>query len=91
MTYTLTAAGPVTIEAILPGVPGMRMFRAACVPNMMSLAHSALGSPPGGTVAGEPCTLTIKQHDRYSTHPCSHLLMVQLCSSFGHAASFCWC
>ena len=64
VTYTLTTAGPVTIEAILPGVPGMRSFRAACAPAAMLLAHSALASPPGRTTAGEPCNLIIKQHDR---------------------------
>ena len=69
VTYTLETAGAVTIEAILPGEPGMRSFRAVCAPAVMSLAHSAVASAPDTTVAGETCSLTIKQHDRYSAHP----------------------
>ena len=65
MTYTLATAGAVTIEAILPGEAGMRSFRAVCVPAAMSLTHSALAGPPAATVAGEPCSLVIKQRDRY--------------------------
>ena len=64
VTYTLATAGPVAIEAILPGVAGMRSFRAVCAPAVMSLAHSTLASPAERTVAGEPCSMIIKQHDR---------------------------
>lgn len=64
VTYTLETAGAVTIEAILPGEPGLRSFRAACAPAVMSLAHSAVVRAPDTTVAGEPCSLIIKQRDR---------------------------
>ncbi len=65
VTYILETAGTVTVEAILPGEPGMRSFRAGCAPAVMSLAHSAVASASDTTIAGEPCTLTIKQRDRY--------------------------
>lgn len=64
VTYTLRTAGPVTLEAILPEAAGVRSFKAACAPNVMSLAHSALASPPADTIAGEACCLIITQHDR---------------------------
>lgn len=64
VAYTLETAGAVTIEAILPGEAGMRSFRAACAPAVMSLAHSTVASPPDTTIAGEACSLIIKQHDR---------------------------
>ena len=90
VTYTLTTAGPVTIEAILPGAPGMRSFKSVCAPNVMSLAHSALASPPGASVAGETCGLTILQRDRCSSHPsCGLFSIVQLCLQTGSASVSC--
>ena len=64
VTYTLSTAGPVMLEAILPEAAGVRSFKAVCAPNGMSLAHSALASLPADTPAGEACRLIITQHDR---------------------------
>lgn len=84
VTYTLATAGAVTIEAILPGEAGMRSFRAVCMPAAMSLAHSALMRAPGETVAGETCSMVIKQCDRYPDEPfCQPLRTVHCCLSIG--------
>lgn len=64
VTYTMSKAGPVTLEAILPGETGVRSFSAVCTPNVMSLAHCTMAGSPAEAAAGESCTLTIKQHDR---------------------------
>lgn len=64
VTYVMEAAGPVTLEVILPGTTGVRTFRSVCAPTAMSLAHSALVSEPAETAAGRPCSLVIEQHDR---------------------------
>ncbi len=64
MTYTMNSAGPLTLEAILPGASGARTFQAVCAPDVMSLGHSVLLSPSAQDTAGQPCSLVIKQHDR---------------------------
>jgi len=64
VTYITEAAGPITLEVILPGTTGVRTFRSVCAPNAMSLVHSVLVSEPAETAAGQPCSLVIKQHDR---------------------------
>ncbi|MCJ1358457.1 MAG: hypothetical protein MMC33_008457 [Icmadophila ericetorum] len=64
VTYTMNSAGPLTLEAILPGASGARTFQAVCAPDVMSLGHSVLLSPSAQDTAGQPCSLVIKQHDR---------------------------
>ena len=64
VTYTMNTAGPLTLEAILPGASGARTFQAVCAPNVMSLGHSVLLSASAQATAGQPCSLAIKQHDR---------------------------
>ena len=64
VTYTMSTAGPLTLEAILPGASGARTFQAVCAPNVMSLGHSVLLSPSAQATAGQPCSLVIEQHDR---------------------------
>ena len=64
MTYTMHTAGPLTLEAILPGASGARTFQAVCTSNVMSLGHSVLLSASAQATAGHPCGLVIDQHDR---------------------------
>ena len=64
VTYTMKTAGPLTLEAIVPGESGARTFQAVCAPDIMSLGHSVLLSASAQATAGQPCSLIIEQHDR---------------------------
>ena len=64
VTYTVTAAGPVSIAASLPGQPASRLFEAQCEAAGAALDRCTVAAVAEALVAGDTGALVFWQADR---------------------------
>lgn len=64
VAYTVTAAGPVSIAASLPGQAGVRLFEAQCEAAGGALGRCTVAAVAEALVAGDTGALVFWQADR---------------------------